>query len=170
MQSANRTTEVETLVEAHYASLYRFAYRLSRSAADAEDLTQQTFLTAYEKLDQLRMAEHAQAWLFTILRNAYLKTRRGPTVTTELPMETIVDPSETPDPPTDFDADDLTRALDELPEEFRLPLVLFYFEDLSYRDIAAALDLPIGTVMSRLSRGKTHLRSRLAEHHPVASG
>ena len=74
--------------------------------------------------------------------------------------------AETHDPP-DLTGEEMSQLLAELPDDFRLPLVLFYFEDMSYRDIAAALDLPIGTVMSRLSRGKTHLRQRLTDRQTV---
>jgi RNA polymerase sigma-70 factor (ECF subfamily) len=66
----------------------------------------------------------------------------------------------------DLTGEELTQLLAELPEDFRVPLILFYFEDMSYRDIAAALGLPIGTIMSRLSRGKSHLRQRLTESVP----
>jgi RNA polymerase sigma-70 factor (ECF subfamily) len=169
MNAEARQREVAALVEAHYAMLYRFAYRLAGSAADAEDLTQQAFLTAQQKLDQLRAADNAKAWLFAIVRNAYLKSRRGPASCPPVPLHNIAEPAQTPEPPTDLSGEELTATLTELPDDFRLPLVLFYFEDMSYRDIAAALGLPIGTVMSRLSRGKTHLRQRLAERQTVPS-
>ncbi|MBA3314358.1 MAG: RNA polymerase sigma factor [Planctomycetota bacterium] len=163
MNAEARQQEVSALVDAHYAVLYRYAYRLSGSAADAEDLTQQAFLTAQEKLDQLRIAENAKAWLFAIVRNAYLKTRRGPAAAAVVPLQNIAEPSQHGDGSPDLTGEELTQLLSELPEDFRAPLVLFYFEDMSYRDIAAVLDLPIGTIMSRLSRGKAHLRQRLAE-------
>ena len=169
MNAENRQQEVTALVEAHYAVLYRYAFRLTGSAADAEDLTQQAFLTAQEKLDQLRTAENAKAWLFAIVRNAYLKTRRRPGATTSVALHHVAEPTIATDGPPELTGEELTHLLAELPEDFRLPLVLFYFEDLSYREIAAALDLPIGTVMSRLSRGKTHLRQRLMERQVVPS-
>lgn len=169
MSAEARQREVADLVEAHYAMLYRYAYRLSGSGADAEDLTQQAFLTAQEKLDQLRSAENAKAWLFAIVRNAYLKSRRGPGGSGAVPLQNVAEPSLPPDEPPDLTGEELTQLLAELPDDFRLPLVLFYFEDMSYRDIAAALGLPIGTVMSRLSRGKTHLRQRISERQTVPS-
>ena len=169
MDSESRRREVSALVEAHYAALYRYAFRLAGSSADAEDLTQQAFLTAQQKLDQLRTGEHAKAWLFAVLRNSYLKTRRGPS-SSPVSLERVAEPVCPAEPPSELTGEELTRALTDLPDDFRIPLVLFYFEDLSYRDIAAALDLPIGTVMSRLSRGKSHLRQRLAERQHEAVG
>lgn len=166
MSAEARQREVLALVEAHYTVLYRYAFRLSGSAADAEDLTQQAFLTAHEKLDQLREAANAKAWLFAIVRNAYLKTRRGPAGTGNVPLQQVAEPTQPVDGSPDLTGEELTQLLAELPEEFRIPLVLFYFEDMSYREIATALELPIGTVMSRLSRGKSQLRQRLAEAVP----
>lgn len=166
MSAEVRQREVSALVEAHYAVLYRYAFRLSGSAADAEDLTQQAFLTAQQKLDQLRTAENAKAWLFAIIRNAYLKSRRGPNGSA-VPLESVAEPSLPCDGPPELTSEELTQILAEIPDEFRVPLILFYFEDLSYREIAAALELPIGTVMSRLSRGKAHLRQRIAEREPL---
>ena len=167
MKSGARQEDVAELVEAHYASLYRYAYRLSGSATDAEDLTQLAFLTAQEKLDQLRAAENARAWLYAIVRNAFLKTRRNPAARSSVSLEAVAEPSQPSDEPPDLTGEELTVLLEELPEDFRVPLVLFYFEEMSYRDIAATLDLPIGTVMSRLSRGKAHLRQRVVEQQAV---
>lgn len=169
MSAEARQREVSALVEAYYAMLYRYAYRLSGSAADAEDLTQQAFLTAQQKLEQLRDAENAKAWLFTIVRNAYLKTRRGPAANAAVSLQSVAEPSQQTEGPLELTGEELGKVLDELPEDFRVPLVLFYFEDMSYRDIAAALELPIGTIMSRLSRGKTHLRQRLSESALVST-
>jgi RNA polymerase sigma-70 factor, ECF subfamily len=169
MNSAGRQEEVTALVNAHYAMLYRYAYRLSGSAADAEDLTQLAFLTAQEKLDQLRAAQNAKAWLYAIVRNAYLKTRRGTAASGSVSLECTGEPAQMPDEPPELTGEELTELLDELPDDFRVPLVLFYFEEMSYRDIAATLGVPIGTVMSRLSRGKAHLRQQLAARHVVPS-
>jgi RNA polymerase sigma-70 factor (ECF subfamily) len=162
MNSELRQEEVAALVEAHYAVLYRFAVRLAGTAADAEDLTQLAFLTAQEKLDQLRAAENARAWLFAIVRNAYLKSRRSRASRGSVSLENVAELPQLTEEPPPLTGKELTEVLNELPDEFRLPLVLFYFEEMSYRDIAAALGLPPGTVMSRLSRAKSHLRQRLS--------
>jgi RNA polymerase sigma-70 factor (ECF subfamily) len=150
------------LVAEHHAPLYAYAYRLSGSAADAEDLTQQVFLVAQAKLDQLRCADSARAWLCTVLRNAWLKSRlkRQPVPACNLELEIDNIPEEPPDPSA-WDREALQAALDRLPQEFKIVVLQFYFEHRSYRQIAEDQGLPIGTVMSRLSRAKSHLRAAL---------
>lgn len=153
------------LVEEHYSLLYRFGFRLSGSQTDAEDLVQQTFLTAQQKLDQLREPDQAKSWLCVILRNIYFKTYRHRKLANEVGVEDLDAMVEQPAPDLDdhpIDQETLQAALNELPEDFRRTLVLFYFEQMPYKEIAEHLDVPIGTVMSRLARGKAHLRSRLA--------
>jgi len=150
------------LVDDYYERLYRFAYRLSGSAADAEDLTQQTFLTAQTNLHQLREPEHAKAWMFTIMRNTYLKGRRRQKQTDMISLEVAPEPSESTDESAHLRLEELQSILDELRDEFREPLILFYFQEFSYKEIAEILEVPLGTVMSRLARGKKHLRKRLA--------
>lgn len=149
------------LVEQHYTLLYRFAFRLTGSRADAEDLTQQTFLTAQARLDQLREPERAKAWLCTILRNQYLKECRHRNCVPMQSLETIAEPVFDAREIA-FDSERLQQVLNELPEEFRTPLILFYFEEFSYKEVAEQMEVPVGTVMSRLSRAKAFLRSRLA--------
>ncbi|QDU40193.1 ECF RNA polymerase sigma factor SigE [Maioricimonas rarisocia] len=162
MHDGQRAQVVRELVESHYESLYRFAYRLSGSASDAEDLTQQAFLTAQRKLEQLRDPERARSWLLTIVRNTYLKSRRRGRFIAFSGMASPPEPTAEVLDESVLDAEELQAALDELPDDFRMPILLFYFESLSYREIADRLDVPIGTVMSRLSRGKAFLRSRLS--------
>ena len=149
------------LIEEHSEFLYRFAYRLSGSGADAEDLVQQAFLAAHAKIDQLRDPAKSRPWLVAVVRNAYRKSIRR-----ERPLSfSTVGASPEPVTETDLDqfltAESVQEALGELPEEFRSTLILFYFDDLSYTAIAELLDVPIGTLMSRLSRGKAHLRQKL---------
>ncbi len=158
---------VRELIDSHYESLYRYAYRLSGAAADAEDLVQETFGKAMTRLHQLRQADHAKQWLFRILRNAYLHRIRDDRKRRSVPLDSVPDVAAAPpDAVPAVDPKDLQAALDDLDETFRTPLILFYFEEFSYRDIAEQLELPIGTVMSRLARGKAYLRSRLAPHDP----
>ena len=158
---------VEQLVTEHYAPLYRYAYRLSGCAADAEDLTQETFCTAQMKMSQLRDPARAKSWLFSILRNAYLRRRRDDKHQHFVPVEFLNDVAETPpDPLPPVEPEQLQQALNELPEVFRTPIILYYFEDFSYRDIAEQMELPIGTVMSRLARAKAHLRCQLCLPDP----
>lgn len=174
---ANIESELLHLVHEHHMPLYRYAFRLCGNAADAEDLVQQTFVVAQEKLHQLRQAGSSRSWLFTILRNAFLKSRRRnrPVSADSLDLD-IESVSEQAPPEDDIDRERLQLVLDALPDEYRLVLVMFYFEECSYREIAAKLDIPIGTVMSRLSRAKQRLRCGMqagyfcadnAEEHPV---
>jgi RNA polymerase sigma-70 factor (ECF subfamily) len=142
--------------------LYRYAYRLTGLAADAEDLTQQVFLTALTKLDQLREPSAARAWLCSVLRRAYLRSQRRPRPMPAANLDVDVDlwavdvPQELA-----FDGEELQHAIDNLPDDYKVVLVGFYFEDCSYKDLAERLELPIGTVMSRLSRAKGYLRTQL---------
>ncbi len=149
------------LVADYHQRLYRYAYRLSGSVADAEDLTQQVFLVAHEKLDQLRDVNAVQGWLFTVLRNCYLKSRRR---VVALPVaELDVDTLPAAAPANEVDSQQLQAAIDTLAEEFKLVVLMFYFEHRSYQEIAELLEIPIGTVMSRLARAKSHLRARLSD-------
>ena len=162
---------IERLVALHHAVLYRYAYRLTGSPADAEDLTQQTFLAAHANLDQLRTAEAGRGWLFTILRNSFLKTQRKRTPLAAGSID--LDVNNLPDPRAaepSIDREQLQSAIDELPDEFKLVVLMFYFESRSYREIAETLDMPVGTVMSRLSWRKGHLRRRLFEAEPGQNG
>ena len=155
---------VESLIRDHHAALYRYAYRLSGSAVEAEDIVQQTFMVVCRKLDQVRDPQHVSAWLYAVLRSCFLKSRRKPQPQTVGNLEINLDqlPERSPVPES-IDRDQLQLALDELPEEYKLVVLMFYFEHCSYKQIAERLNLPIGTVMSRLARGKARLRSRLDE-------
>jgi RNA polymerase sigma-70 factor (ECF subfamily) len=156
------------LIRDHAPALYRYAFRLAGQASDAEDLVQQTFLIAQQKLHQLRASERAGAWLFAVLRSCFLKSRRKaqpqtlPTAGDDaLPLDELVEQPAGDATDAWLDREALQLALSELPDEFRLIVLMFYFEELSYKEIAEQLEIPIGTVMSRLSRGKAHLRKRL---------
>jgi RNA polymerase sigma-70 factor (ECF subfamily) len=155
---------VQQLVDDYYAALYRYAYRLAGAAGEAEDLTQEAFCKAQLQLGQLRDHGRAKAWLFSILRNAYLHRARSQRQHRQVSLDSVGDVAEPlPDALPDVEPERLQQALDELPEVFRTPVILYYFEDFSYRDIAEQMDLPIGTVMSRLARAKAYLRSRLLQ-------
>jgi RNA polymerase sigma-70 factor, ECF subfamily len=163
---------VRDLIDAHYDSLYRYAYRLSGSAADADDLTQEAFAKALTRIGQLREPDRAKAWLFRILRNAYLHRMRDHRRHRTVPLDSVGDlPEDGAEAPPEIDPAALQEALNDLDETFRTPLILFYFEEFSYRDIAEQMDLPIGTVMSRLARAKGYLRAKLTPHpEPAADG
>lgn len=149
------------LIEQHAPLLYRYAYRLTGNSHEAEDLTQQTYLLAQQRGHQLRDVQALRGWLLTIARNVFLKSRRhrgrGRSLD-DIQEPTLVEESWN----APVDREQLQQALLELSEEFRSPLVLFYFEDFSYQQIAEHMGVPIGTVMSRLSRAKSFLKQRLA--------
>jgi len=166
------SSEVFTqLVDAHYTPLYRFALSLAKNTADAGDLVQQTFFIWATKGHGLRETSKAKSWLFTTLYREFLRGRRRDSRATSLedlpPGETDVAAEEV-DRVTRMDASSVVAALQSVDEVFRAPLTLFYLEDLSYQEIAETLDVPIGTVMSRLSRGKAQLRAALAREETAA--
>ena len=153
------------LVDAHYAPLFRFALSLTKSSSDACDLTQQTFFIWARKGEQLRDATKAKSWLFTTLYREFLRGRLRAEHVTALedlgPVESDP-PAPEVDVVTGMDAGLAVETLQEVDEIYRAPLTLFYMEELSYREIAETLAVPIGTVMSRLSRGKAQLRAAMA--------
>jgi RNA polymerase sigma-70 factor (ECF subfamily) len=154
------------LVETYYAALYRFALSLTKSSSDASDLTQQTFFIWATKGTGLRELTKAKSWLFTTLYREFLRGRRRDsriTAIEDLPPAQQDPPDVEYDVIGKMDAELVLAALQEVEPVFREPLSLFYLQDLSYTEIAEILSVPLGTVMSRLSRGKAHLRTRLAE-------
>ena len=152
---------IERLIHLYHGDIYRYGFRLSGNAADADDLAQQVFLAAHQKIGQLREIERARGWLLAITRNQFLKIyrRRRPVDSSSLEMDINQVPEDLEK--GDIDEERLQAALDEMPEPFRTVLLMFYFEDLSYQEIAESLQLAIGTVMSRLSRAKGQLRYKL---------
>ena len=171
MSDERARIDVAQLVAEHHQAVYGYAYRLSGMEADAEDLTQQAFLVAQQKLDQLRDIESVRSWMFAIVRNAFLKDRqrRRPVPSADLQLNIDTVPAEIPES-DEIDHEWLQQSINELPDGFRVVLVMFYFEECSYRQIAEQLDLPIGTVMSRLARAKGHLRSKLFESEQPSTG
>lgn len=153
----------EDFVEDTYKSAYFFALSLSGNWSDACDLTQQAFLLAQTHGHQLRDISKRKQWLFTILRREHLRKHRKdgahPHSTLEFCEKEL--PQIRFDHTAYLDGKDVLFVLRTLPEDFRMPLVLFYLDQLSYKEIAGVLHLPIGTVMSRLARGKNLLRQEL---------
>jgi RNA polymerase sigma-70 factor (ECF subfamily) len=153
----------EALVEQYYRSLYQFALSLTGAEAEASDLTQQTFYIWARKGHQLRDASKVKTWLFTTLHREFLKSRRRQSHFPHQHLDAVERELPAVAPPTvnELDADEVLAALQRVDELYRAPLVLFYLEDLSYKQIAAALDVPLGTVQSRIARGKTQLQQFL---------
>ncbi len=174
--SHDSAAEFERLVDAYYRPLYRFAMSLAGSEGTAGDLVQQTFYAWAEKGDQLRDRSKAKTWLFTTLHREFLQLIRRESRLVPLPdnhEETMGADEPAPEPPVidGIEPSDLHVALAETPEVFRVPMALFYLEEFTYAEIADLLSIPIGTVMSRLSRGKQKLRRRLLAraHRPAAA-
>jgi RNA polymerase sigma-70 factor (ECF subfamily) len=157
--------DFEKLVEDFYMPLYRFALSLSRSESDAADLTQQTFFLWASKGHQLRDASKVKTWLFTSLYREFLGRKRHSDrfVEVEENAEAIRAQAVPASVVEQLDGDIVQRALLSLEEIYRAPLTLFYLQQLSYKEIAETLEIPIGTVMSRISRGKAQLRKALAD-------
>jgi len=159
----------DEVVTVHYENLYRFALSLARSEADARDLVQQTFYRWATKGDQLRDASKAKAWLFTTLHREFLGRRRHEDKFPKVDLA-VVDEGELTAAPAlpenQLDGATVMAALQRLDETYRAPLALFYLEEHSYREIAEILEVPIGTVMSRISRGKALLREAVSPRPP----
>ncbi|HEX3818208.1 MAG TPA: RNA polymerase sigma factor [Chthoniobacterales bacterium] len=157
--------DFEQLVDDFYMPLYRFALSLSRRESDAADLTQQTFLLWAKKGHQLRDETKVKTWLFTSLYREFLgrKRQQDRFVDAEENAEAIRAQSVPASVVNQLDSDIVQRALLGLEEIYRAPLSLFYLEQHSYKEIAETLEIPIGTVMSRISRGKAQLRNALAD-------
>jgi len=157
--------DFEDLVNRYYEDLYRFAYSLAKVEADAADLTQETFYIFAQKGHQINERAKAKSWLFTTLYREFLRKRSrdgrlvfaadGEPYSSEDATDSTVD--------RDADGSAVLSALSLLDESYRAPLTLFYLEGFAYREIAEVLDIPIGTVMSRLSRGKEALRQAMAD-------
>jgi RNA polymerase sigma-70 factor, ECF subfamily len=150
----------EEIVDRFYPMLYRFALSLARNEADACDLTQQTFSVWAAKGHLLRDASKVKSWLFTTLYREFISNRRREM---RWPKEDISElenelPSAVPETVDRLEAEQVMDVLQSIDETFRAPLVLFYLQENSYEEISQILGIPLGTVMSRLSRGKQKLQ------------
>ena len=161
----------EDAVSAYYEPLYRFALGLSRSEADAADLTQRAFERYGEKADSLRDQSKTKTWLFTTLYRDFLQQKRHATRFPESELDETMEATvmELPGADVIADANAAVAALKALDEPFRSALALFYLQEHSYKEISEILEVPIGTVMSRISRGKEMLRARIHSRDGVAA-
>ena len=155
--------DFEKLVNEQYADLYRFAYSLAKNADDASDLTQQTFAVFAEKGSALRDPSKCKSWLFTTLYREFLKQagRMKRQVSMEDHEMECMSASAPSDAARVAEHHEMLEALASLEEGQQAILALFYLDQHSYKEIAEILDLPIGTVMSRLSRAKEALYTRM---------
>jgi len=158
----NPNKNFETIVSSYYQPLYRFGYSLARNEHEASDLTQQTFFIYAEKGDSLRDPGKVKSWLFTTLYREFLRRRNKDKRVSHYEPELLEAAGGVVEPHVQSTADGnlAIEALHEIDAVYREPLTLFYIKDLSYKEIAKVLDVPIGTVMSRISRGKEQLRKR----------
>ena len=157
--------DFQQLVDDHYEALYRFAMSLARDPDRAGDLVQETFCIWAAKGGQLRDATKAKSWLFTTLHREFLANRRRASrYMNDLDAaEKAIENSQSDDEGSDrqLDGQHALEMLGQLDEMFRAPLTLFYLQQHSYKEIAEILEIPIGTVMSRISRGKEILRRKI---------
>ncbi|HAV65587.1 MAG TPA: RNA polymerase subunit sigma-24 [Verrucomicrobiales bacterium] len=157
--------DFNAMVDAHYEKLYRFAFSLAGDPDTAADLTQQTFYIYASKGDQIRESSRAKAWLFTTLYREFIALRRKAArhPQFELNMMELELPTVSPEAVDRLDYETVVQALGRIEERFRVPLALFHIDELSYREIAELMDVPIGTVMSRISRGRERWLEMLRE-------
>ncbi|MBN1917841.1 MAG: sigma-70 family RNA polymerase sigma factor [Verrucomicrobia bacterium] len=175
-EEAERHVQFEREALVHLDLLYNSAMQMTHNAADAQDLVQDTFVKAYRFFDKYKAGTNCKAWLFRIMKNTFInsfrKRSRQPVRVDFNDVEPILKAKQPVDEHADrslpvmhrFDEvvdDDIKRALDQLPFEFRMATVLCDIEGLSYQEIAEIMDCPIGTVRSRLSRARRFLQRRL---------
>ena len=161
--------EFENLVKHYYRDLYRFGFSLTGSEADAADLTQQTYYIWANKGHQLKDPENVKGWLFTTLHRQFLniRRRRKRFVHESIDEDAQNLPHISADVVNRVDAQTVLEVLGQIDEDYRAPLMLYYIEDLSYKEIAEVLAVPLGTVQSRIARAKIKLLQLLTKTKPV---
>jgi len=155
--------DFESLVARYYEPLYQFAFSLTRNEADACDLVQQSFCICANKGQQLRNLTKVKTWLFTTLQREFLSVCRKRTRFPHVELEHAAEDLPVVSPPTinRLDTAQVLSALKQLDEVYQAPVALFYLQDYSYNEIAAILEVPLGTVKSRLARGLGRLHELL---------
>jgi RNA polymerase sigma-70 factor (ECF subfamily) len=177
MWTSERAQSFEREAIPHFDAVHRFALRLTRSHADADDLVQETFLRGYRAWDGYTPGTRAKSWLFTICRNAFLRQRARETRRAQLALASrCADPADdelhgthgSHIPPDSVVGTGILRRIDQLPVEFRTAILLCDLHSLAYADAARHLGVPLGTLKSRLHRArrilKGQLRTAAAEH------
>jgi RNA polymerase sigma-70 factor, ECF subfamily len=156
--------DFEKQVELHYQSLYRFAFSLSRNESEAADLTQQAFYILAKNGNQVRDVNKIKSWLFTTLHREYLARRRKLVRFPQLDFEQAESELPVVAPVVESaDAPAVLKALGRVDANFQAAVALFYLEDYSYPEIAEILEIPLGTVKSRIARGILQLQKLLIE-------
>lgn len=178
-RQAERSPDFENLVLEHIDMLHAVALRLTRNKADAEDLTQNALVKALRFHDKFKEGTYIKAWLLTILRNTFIneyrRKARRPAVVELSGMEAAEERSPDREVPIGVTSDTredmmellddrVKRAIESLPEDFRGAVIMADLEDMSYKEIAEVMGCPLGTVMSRLYRGRKLLRDTLEDY------
>lgn len=175
-----KLSEFEQVALVHIDSVYNVALRMTRNKADAEDLVQETYLKAFRFFGKFQAGTNCRAWLLKILTNLFnnkyrQRIKEPPQVSydeieedflySRLLKETL-EPNENPEQIlfSQIVEDDVKKVMDNLPEEFKMVVILSFIEDCSYKEIAEIMDTNIGTVKSRLHRGRTMLQKALYEY------
>ena len=165
----------------HAPQLFSTAMRMTRNRSDAEDLVQETFIKAWRSFATYQQGTNLRAWLFRIMTNTYINKynaqQRKPTETELDDVDELflykrlgsVDQSQLSQSAEDqmlslFTDDEVKKALEELPDQFRIPVLMSDVEGFSYKEIAEILEIPLGTVMSRLHRGRKSMQKMLYEY------
>ena len=169
--SRERNFEFETLALPMLEPLYNFAYWLAQNRDEAEDLVQETFAKSLRGFESFQRGTNFKAWIFRILRNTFLTSRTGLRAVPTLDLD---DPAVDPhvvsgDNPERHllrirDREAIERAMESLPVHYREVVLLCDVEEMRYQEIAELLQIPIGTVMSRLNRGRSQMRSLLTQN------
>ena len=157
--------DFETTALPILADLYRVSVRVAPDAAAAEDLVQETMLEAWKSFHRFQQGTNCRAWLFKILFRCVGHRRRkvNPIDRADAGEELDRIPDRSPTAPERMSDEEILAALDGIPEQFREPVLLADVEEFSYKEIASILEVPVGTVMSRLYRGRRLLRSYLSD-------
>jgi RNA polymerase sigma-70 factor, ECF subfamily len=170
----------EELATPLFDQLYNFAHWLTQNRDEAEDLVQETYVKALKGFSSFQLGTNFRAWIYRILRNTFLTSRTGLKVTKTVPLDFGED-EDAPEPAIEHDTPEtlllarasqasLQNAIAELPVHFREILLLCEVEEMSYQEISDTLAVPIGTVMSRLSRARQSLRNQLRPHLQQGAG
>src|SRR5882724_10183821 len=160
-----RTDEFEAVAMPHMNDIYRTAARLLGNGAGADDVVQDVYMQAWKSFDQFELGTNCRAWLFKILfhtLNHYRRKWMNFRMIKESDEILEQTPAGSPPSPEHITDEEMIAALAEVPQDFRAVVLLIDVEEFSYKEAAGILNVPIGTVMSRLSRGRKALRERLA--------
>ena len=174
-RSRDQNAGFEELAMPYFGQLFNFACWLTQDRAAAEDLVQETYMKALRGFGSFQAGTNFRAWMYRILRNTFLTSQAGLKATASFDDEdeTLPEPATIETPETillaRFEEDAIYRALEALPVNFREIVLLCDLEEMSYQEISQALSIPMGTVMSRLSRARRAMRALLAARKEGAS-